>query len=120
MEVSLKEELGKISIDIYEKDGNVVILAPLAGVSSKDVEIVIKKDVLIIKGVRRQPEEVGKDNYLRQECFWGSFQRQLLLPHHLDTSKIKAKLINGLLMIKIPIEKPKSTIIHPQTEDNQQ
>ncbi len=105
---------GRIMIDIYETENEFVILAPIAGVSAKDLEITIKKDVLTIKGYRKIPAEVTKRVYLHRECFWGHFNRSIFLPHHLDPAKIKARFINGLLIIRIPKIKEEQITLKPE------
>lgn len=99
-----EDEEGRVSIDMYETDSELVILAPIAGISPKEVEVLLKKDVLVIRGKRKPPEEISDKNYLYRECFWGTFSRSIFLPHHLTTSKIQAKFYNGLLIIRIPKE----------------
>lgn len=95
---------GRLSVDMYETDSELVILSPIAGVSPKEIEVLLKKDVLIIRGVRKPPEEMSKKIYLHRECFWGPFSRSIFLPHHLNTNKIQAKFYQGLLIIRIPKE----------------
>jgi HSP20 family protein len=99
-----ENEEGRVTIDMYETDSEFVILAPVAGVSPKDIEVLLKKDILIIRGKRKPPEEMSEKHYLYRECFWGPFSRTIFLPHHLNTSKIQAKIYNGLLILRIPKE----------------
>ncbi|MBT3726591.1 Hsp20/alpha crystallin family protein [bacterium] len=35
------------------------------------------------------------------ECFWGNFERNIILPENLDFDSIKASLENNLLIITI-------------------
>lgn len=99
-----ENEEARVPIDMYETESELVIVAPIAGVSPNDIEILLKKDFLLIKGKRKPTEEVSEKNYLYRECFWGPFSKTIYLPHHLNTNKIRAKLYQGLLVIRIPKE----------------
>ena len=76
----ISKEVGQLSVDIYHKDKEIVILAPRAGVEEADVKISITDDVLVIKGERRSREEVPENAYYTRECFWGNFSRSIVLP----------------------------------------
>jgi len=93
---------GTLTLDVYFKDDNLVIVSPIAGASLENIEILIDGDVLIIKGTRMPPEEIDPSLYEHQECFWGPFSRTIVLPKDLDIDNIKAYYHNGILMIKIP------------------
>lgn len=49
-----------------------------------------------------QPTEERKGRYLRREFSYTKFQQTLILPEDADTSKIDAKVTNGVLSIEIP------------------
>lgn len=104
MEEENKEKIeeGQLSVDVYSKGDELVIIAPIAGASLENIEITLKGDILVIKGERRLPEEVDEKSYEYKECFWGPFSRTIALPKNLDTEQAKAFYHNGILMIKIP------------------
>lgn len=93
---------GQLAVDVYENDSDFVVLAAIAGIASKDVDIQIDKDMLVIKGCRLNPEEGDNKNYFYQECYWGSFSRKIILPENIDVSRSQAEFNKGLLMIKFP------------------
>ncbi|MDD5043216.1 MAG: Hsp20/alpha crystallin family protein [Patescibacteria group bacterium] len=90
------------AIDVYEKDGNLMVETPLVGVDPKDVEITIENDVLTIKGKSEHKSEVEEKNFYRKEVRYGNFYRTVALPAHVDADKAKAVSENGLLKISIP------------------
>ena len=100
-ELHLENE-GTLSVDIYYKDNNLVIVSPIAGTSKENIEIIVQGDVLIIKGRRSAPENIEEQDYLRKECFWGPFSRTIILPKSVDKDNIRAFYENGILIIKIP------------------
>ncbi|MBU4274214.1 Hsp20/alpha crystallin family protein [Patescibacteria group bacterium] len=93
---------GQLAVDVYENESNFVVLTAIAGISSKEIEIQIDKDMLIIKGCRPNPENNDNKNYFYRECHWGSFSRKIILPEDIDVSHSQAEFNKGLLMIKFP------------------
>ena len=104
----LKKEVGQLSLDIYHTDKEIVILAPIAGITESDITVSVTDDVLIIKGERKSVEEIAEENYYTKECFWGGFSRSIVLPIEADTKNISATFENNVLEIRIP----KSEIQH--------
>lgn len=102
------ETEGHLAIDVYQTDSEIVIQAPIAGVKKEDLDVSIENDVVIIKGRREKPEEVEEKNYFYQECYWGPFSRQIILPLEGDPSRAEATMKEGILTLKIPkIEREK-------------
>ncbi|MDI6883116.1 MAG: Hsp20/alpha crystallin family protein [Patescibacteria group bacterium] len=97
----LKSE-GQLAVDVYEQDEEFCIRAPIAGISPADIDISVENEMLLIKGERKEPEKEKEKNYFYQECYWGNFARQIILPKDVDSQKIKASLNKGILTIKIP------------------
>jgi len=106
----LFEAEGQLAIDLYQTDSEVVIQAPIAGVKKEDLDIMIENDVIVIKGRREEPEETEEKNYFYQECYWGPFSRQIIMPVEGDPSRAEATMKNGILTIRIPrIEREKKS-----------
>ena len=97
---------GELIIDVYETDKEVVVESAIAGVTAEELDISLEQDILIIKGERKDPALQDKEkNYFVKECFFGPFEKEIILPKEVDTSQIKAKMKNGLLIIRLPKEK---------------
>src|SRR3990167_7201402 len=46
--------------------------------------------------------------YFYQECYWGKFSREIIMPTEADASRAQASMTDGILTIRIPkIEKDK-------------
>lgn len=102
----LKPE-GELAIDFYQTGNELVIQSAIAGVKPEDLEISIEKDILTIEGERKKPFEEGGE-YFFQECYWGRFSRQIILPVEIDPNRIEATLKEGILTIRLPkIEREK-------------
>ncbi|MBU2544993.1 Hsp20/alpha crystallin family protein [Patescibacteria group bacterium] len=96
---------GELTVDVFQKDKELIVQSAIAGIEPEDLDIAIEDDLLIIKGKRERRFTEEKENYFFQECYWGRFKREILLPVEVDSSRINAKLEKGILTIKIPIIK---------------
>ncbi len=104
------EQDGQPAMDMYQKGNELIIQAALAGIKVNDVDISVENDVFMIKGKRENPAEEVDEHFL-QECFWGNFSREIILPVEVDSSRTEAEIKNGVLIITIPIiEKGKKKI----------
>lgn len=97
----LKKE-GELAVDLYETQNYLILRSAIAGVKPEDIDISIEKDVLTIKGKRDEPNNQEKKSFFFQECYFGPFSREVILPVEVDNSRAKAEIVNGILMIKIP------------------
>ncbi len=100
---------GQLAVDAYQTNEDVIVKAPIAGVNPDHLEISITDESLSIKGERLKPEEIEKDNYFCQECYWGPFSRTYVMPVAVDPDKANASLKNGILTIKIPKQEKTKT-----------
>ncbi|MDX1608147.1 MAG: Hsp20/alpha crystallin family protein [Candidatus Spechtbacterales bacterium] len=96
------EEEGRLTIDVYETDNEIVIKSTIAGVEPEDLDINITSDSVTIRGKRQKDEEISTENYFYQECYWGAFSRSVILPTEIDADKADATIKNGVLTIKLP------------------
>jgi len=97
----LKPE-GQLVVDVFYTDSDFCVQSPIAGINKEDIDISIEDKMLVIKGEREEPLEGKGKNYFYQECYWGPFSRQVILPEDVDSQRIKASLEKGVLLIKIP------------------
>jgi len=94
---------GELVVDVYETEKDVVVESAIAGITANELDISLEQDILVIKGERKDPADADKDkNYFVKECYFGSFEKEIILPKEVDTSQIKAKMKNGLLIIRRP------------------
>jgi len=93
--------VGQLALDVTETSAAIVVVAPLAGIDIADVEIMLNKNILTIRGERKNSQKSLK-KYITQECFWGKFARSIVLPDTVEYSKVKATYKNGVLKILIP------------------
>jgi HSP20 family protein len=109
--VAQKQENWKPPVDVLEKDNNLIIRDEIAGIDEKDLELKLDGRTLTIKGERKAETEGSGCSYHRIESFYGTFSRSFDLPDSVDTEKISAAYVNGVIAITIP-QKPE---IRPRT-----
>jgi len=95
-------EGGVPAVDVFEKDGNLILKAELPGMDEKNIELKLDGNVLTLRGERKLEEREERENYHRIESFYGSFSRSFTLPGTADRDKIQADYKNGVLTITVP------------------
>ena len=100
-EEKLLEPEGQLAIDVYQTENELVIQSAIAGVRSDNLEISLEKDILTIRGSREKPYRENGD-YFSQECYWGPFSREIILPVEIDPNRVGAEMKSGILTIRIP------------------
>lgn len=89
-------------IDVYTKDGNLMVKAELPGMKKEDIDVSLEDGDLIIRGERKAEHEVKEENYYRMERSYGSFYRRLPLDFTPRAEEIKATYKDGILEITVP------------------
>ena len=90
-------------------------LVELPGIKANELDITATGNNLAIAGERKILVENENAKYHRKEREAGKFNRMISLPGHIDSEKIKAKLVNGILTITMPKaeeDKPKKVTIN--------
>jgi len=102
----------QLEVDIFQTAEDIIIVAPIPGVEVSDIDISIENenDVVTIQGKIEQPSlseymDANDENskYLRQECQWGRFYRQIILPQEINVSDVEAKFKKGILTLRLPL-----------------
>jgi HSP20 family protein len=107
-------ELWAPRMDIFEKDGALMVKAELPGVKKEDVAVTLDDGDLVIRGERKAESEVKEENYYRMERTYGEFYRRMPLPFEAKADGIKASFTDGVLEIIVPkpaAEKPAAETI---------
>ena len=95
-------ELSYPRVNVSEDEKEVTVTAELPGMSSKDMDISIRQNNLILQGEKSFEDEEKDKNYHRIECSYGSFYRTVPLPAEVDADKVKAKFKDGVLTVTMP------------------
>jgi HSP20 family protein len=104
-------------LDAWREGDQFVVELDLPGIDPEKVDIDVEHNVLTIRAERlsRMPDAA---NAIATERSWGVFSRQLVLGDSLDTEKVDADYIAGVLRLQIPIaEKAKPRKINIASRD---
>jgi len=103
------------SVDIFENDQSITVLADMPGVKAEDLNIDLRESVLTLAG-RVVPPDGEKETVVLQEYQPGTFFRQFTLSETIDQVKIDAKFTDGVLRLELPkVEKARPRQITVRT-----
>lgn len=83
-----------------EKEYRISVEAP--GVAASDIDLSVEKDMLVLKGEKKEEREEKERNYSISERSYGAFERRVSLPSDAVTGKISATSDKGVIKIVIP------------------
>ena len=104
------------SVDIFENDNAITVLADMPGVKAQDLKIDLRDSVLTLTGRVSAPDSAKESDVLR-EYQSGTFFRQFTLSETIDQAKIDATLTDGVLRLELPkVEKARPRQITVRTD----
>jgi HSP20 family molecular chaperone IbpA len=89
------------SVDIFETEKALILLADMPGVKSKNIDIDLRDDTLTLIG-EIEPVEAPDESELVIEYAVGKYYRQFTLSEVIDQTKIDAKMEHGVLRLTLP------------------
>jgi len=89
-------------MNVTEDPDNYYVRAELPGIKADELNISITGSGLSVAGERTMPAENEKAGYHRREREAGKFSRVVGLPSEVDTSKVEARCVDGLLTVVLP------------------
>lgn len=89
-------------VDIYENKEAIFILMDIPGMTPRDIDITATPENIIVKGERKASKEVGDENYILREHYYGTFSRSIPLPYPVKPRDIKATYKDGTLELRLP------------------
>lgn len=92
-------------MDVFEKEGSLVLKADLPGMTKDDVEVAIEEGDLLLRGERKEEKEVEEESFYRAERTWGKFFRRVPLAFEVDPAAVKASFKDGVLEVTVPLPK---------------
>ena len=90
------------AINVSQGAEAIFVRAELPGIKPDDLEISIENDTVTIAGERARPSEAGDVSYHRRERGWGKFRRSFSIPTRVDSGKVQAKYVDGILTVTLP------------------
>ncbi len=93
---------GQLGIDLFETPVEVIVKTMIPGVRKEDIDISLSRDMLTIRGERKDEKTIAEDDYHYKELYWGTFSRTVKLPHEIDIDKAEAIESQGMLTLRLP------------------
>jgi HSP20 family protein len=90
------------AVDMFERDGKVVVRAEMPGIKPENIEVNVAEGQVTISGERRDEHEVKQEEYYRSERTYGRLYRALALPKGCDAQHASANVKDGVLEVVIP------------------
>lgn len=90
------------AVNVSEDEKNITVEAELPGMDSKDIDISLQNNMLLLQGEKKFEDEKKEGNYHRIERSYGSFSRTIPLSSSVDQDKVKASFKNGVLTVTLP------------------
>ncbi len=105
----------QLAVDVYQSDREIVIFAQISGADIKDLDVSIEgdNDIITIQGQAHRPDALAlgadtshddKAGFSLEECQWGKFYRQIILPEEVDAERAEAKAKDGVLILRLPLK----------------
>jgi HSP20 family protein len=95
-------------VDVIETEKAFEIHMAVPGMNKEDFNIDLKDNYLNVSGERKFTNEKKEKNFYSIETQYGAFSRSFSLPEHVDTGKISATYVNGILEITVPKDEKKA------------
>ncbi len=86
------------TVDVFENENELLVVADLPGVSQDRMSIHFDKGRLTIEGQRTTPKWTAR----LAETEAADFRRTFLVPQGIDSEKIAAELSQGVLTVHLP------------------
>ena len=92
------------ALDLHQDKDSLFVHVELPGMKKEDVTLSLHDDVLTISGERRHETASAEKaaTHLRNERFFGRFERSVTLPVPVDAVRVGAAYENGVLTVTLP------------------
>lgn len=97
----LDQSVWSPQVEVFEREGQLVVRADLPGLSKDDVKVEVTDDAIILQGERKQEHEEKREGYYHSECSYGSFYRSIPLPEGVNADDAQATFKNGVLEVTL-------------------
>jgi HSP20 family protein len=91
-----------VPINLFENDRELMVVAPMPGVSPEDISIDVLDDGRLTVRSRMHGEGQERIRYLLREWSYGPYERTIELPCAVDAKRANVTYGNGVLSITFP------------------
>lgn len=90
------------SVEMDETAEEIHIKLEVPGLEAKDLDIKVSETAVSIAGERKEETKTEEKGMIRSEFHYGTFERIVPLPAHVQNDKTKAEYKNGILTLTLP------------------
>ena len=90
------------ALDVYQDKDHVVVHAELPGMKKEDITLSLHDGQLTVSGERRQEKAHDEKSQVRNERFFGRFERTITLPVQVEGTRVAATYEHGILTVTLP------------------
>jgi HSP20 family protein len=87
--------------DIYETPKEIIVVVELAGVAEDDMSVTLFSDLLVVEGVRTQPDLSAMNACHQLGIKYGQFRAEIELHAPVDHDEVTAEYKNGMLTVAL-------------------
>jgi len=104
---SLSRMQSALRSDYFLEDDEVVLNVDVAGATSEDVHVSYNKEnyLICVRVAKQYVKKESKPNFFLRERMISDQSRSFRLPQEIDVNTISAEVKNGLLTIRVKIQK---------------
>ena len=94
--------------DMVDKEDRYELKVEVPGIEKEKIKVKATKDSVEISGEQSKEEESEdkRKRYIYNERSYNSFYRNMPIPEEIVSSKVRAKMSNGVLQIELPKKNP--------------
>lgn len=90
------------ALDVHQDKNSLFVHAELPGMKKEDVNLSLHDGVLTLSGELRPAQAHDEKTAVRNERFFGRFERSITLPAPVDATRVSASYENGILTVTLP------------------
>ena len=95
-----------LAVETWETAQSVIIRMEVPGMRKEDLDISIRGNVLVVRGVKRSEGEHEGRRYSLMERAYGTFERTIPVTHEVDRDRAEVTYQDGVLTVILPKTEP--------------
>lgn len=100
------EEIRTPLCDMLDRGSKYELHVEVPGIDKEKIDVKATRNSVEISAKQSEKSEEKGDNYIYNERSHRSFYRRIVTPAEIVSSKITAKMVNGILNIELPKKEP--------------
>lgn len=89
-------------VNLTQDNDKFYLRAEVPGIAAQDLSISVLRNRVTLSGKREIPRENERASYHRKERAEGGFSRVITLPAAVDSERVEARCVDGILELTLP------------------